>query len=67
MRFFRNANIVSRPGTTDLVEDENLLTSRKATELAQQPQHRIQSIHTDIERRVLRKMDIRIVGLVTPL
>ena len=57
----------SPPTATDLVEDEKKVGIDPSTEeierTAQQPRH----VEPDIEKRVIRKMDLRIVTLVTAL
>ena len=59
------------PTFTDPVEDEKKVglehSSDEIEQVAQRPPDNAHHVHPDIEKRVIRKMDLRIVSLVTAL
>ena len=59
------------PTATDLVEDEKTVGLDHASDEIEQagypPSINAHYVHPDIEKRVIRKMDLRIVSLVTAL
>ena len=69
MGLFHKFNSAPPPTATDPVEDEkNLGLEKSNEEIQQSPQpHQHHHIHPDVEKRVVRKMDLRIVTLVSAL
>lgn len=55
------------PTASDLVEDEKKVGFDPSSEEIERRAPQAHHVHPDIEKRVVRKMDLRIVSLVTAL